>query len=131
MAVADIVFDSSAILALLHREAGADVVLRHAGSAMVSAVNLAEVGARLTDHGIPELEIRKVVGAVGLEVVNFDESQAYASALLRLRTRGKGLSLGDRACLALALARAVPALTADRIWAELDIGIDIRLIREI
>lgn len=98
---------------------------------MVSAVNLAEVGARLADHGIPEPEIRKIVGAVGLEVVTFDESQAYASALLRSRTRGKGLSLGDRACLSLAIARAVPALTADRIWAELDIGVDIRLIRGI
>jgi ribonuclease VapC len=128
-AVAEIVFDSSVILALLHSEPGADIVLQHATNAMVSAVNLGEIGSRLVEHGMSELEIRRAVGSIGLDVVPFDEEQAYLSAMLRSATRAKGLSLGDRACLALAKARELPALTADRVWAELDVGIDVRLIR--
>jgi len=127
--MADVVFDSSAILALLHREPGADIVLQHAGNAIVSAVNLGELGARLVEHGMPEDDVRAVVGAVGVDIVPFDEDQAYASAFLRRATHARGLSLGDRACLALAKSRGLPALTADRIWAELEIGIEIRLIR--
>jgi PIN domain nuclease of toxin-antitoxin system len=125
----DVVFDSSAILALLHREPGADIVLEQAGSAIVSAVNLGEIGARLVEHGMPEDEVRSVVGAVGVEIVPFDEGQAYLSAFLRRATRTKGLSLGDRACLALAKLRNLPALTADRVWAELEIDVEVRLIR--
>jgi PIN domain nuclease of toxin-antitoxin system len=125
----DVVFDSSAVLALLHREPGAEIVLEHAGNAIISAVNLGELGARLVDRGMPESEIREVVDAVGLNVVPFDEDQAFVSAFLRRTTRARGLSLGDRACLALAKSRGLPALTADRIWAELEIGIEIRLIR--
>lgn len=125
----DIVFDSSAVLALLHREPGAEVVDEYVGNAMISAVSLGEVGARLVEHGMPDTEIRTVVDAVGLDVVPFDEDQAFVSAFLREATRSKGLSLGDRACLALAKARRLPTLTADRVWAELEIGIEIRLIR--
>ena len=127
--VADIVLDASAVLALLHREVGADVVLQHLENAMVSAVNFAELGARLADHGMPEAEIREVAEAIGVEVIPFDKSQSYAAASLRSVTRAKGLSLGDRACLALAIERGVPALTADRAWMDLDVGVDIRLIR--
>lgn len=125
----DIVFDSSAVLALLHREPGAEVADKYVGNAMISAVNLGEVGARLVEHGMPDIEIRTVVDAVGLDVVPFDEDQAFVSAFLRQVTRSKGLSLGDRACLALAKSRGLPTLTADRVWAELKIGIEIRLIR--
>jgi ribonuclease VapC len=127
--VADIVFDASAILALLHREPGGEVVLRHAGNAVISAVNLGEVGARLMDHGLTEDAIRAAVGAIGVDVAPFDESLAYVSSFLRAKTRSLGLSLGDRACLALAKARGLPALTADRAWMTLDVGVDIRLIR--
>lgn len=127
--VADVVLDASAVLALLHREAGADVVLRHLDNAVVSAVNLAEVAARLADHGMPAAEIREVVGSIGVEIVPFDEPRAYDTASLRSLTRAKGLSLGDRACLALARERGVPAVTADRAWAALDLGIEIELIR--
>jgi ribonuclease VapC len=127
--VANVVFDSSAILALLHREPGADIALEHADNAIMSAVNLGELGARLMERGVSEAEVRTAVASIGLDVVPFDEDQAYMSAVLRQVTRAKGLSLGDRACLALAKSRGLPALTADRIWAELEIGIEIRLIR--
>jgi len=62
-------------------------------------------------------------------VVTFDAESAYAAAMLRDRTRQFGLSLGDRACLALGAARGLPVLTADRSWAELSIGVEVRLIR--
>jgi PIN domain nuclease of toxin-antitoxin system len=127
--MADVVLDASAILALLHREPGGDVVLRHAGNAIVSAVNLSEVGARLVDHGMTEEAIRLAIGTVGAEVVPFDENLAYVASLLRVRTRSRGLSMGDRACLALAKATGLPTLTADRLWMTLDVGVDIRLIR--
>jgi PIN domain nuclease of toxin-antitoxin system len=127
--MADIVLDASAILALLHREPGGDIVLRHAGNAIVSAVNLSEVGARLVDHGMTEEAIRLAIGSVGAEVVPFDENLAYVASLLRARTRSRGLSMGDRACLALAMATGLPALTGDRLWMTLDVGVDIRLIR--
>lgn len=127
--MADIVLDASAVLALLHREPGGDTVLRHLGDAVISAVNLGEVGARLMDHGLTENAIRSVIGAVGIDVAPFDESLAFVSSFLRAETRSGGLSLGDRACLALAKARGLPALTADRAWMTLDVGVDIRLIR--
>ena len=127
--MAEVVFDSSAILALVHRERGAEIVQLHAGSAIVSAVNVGELGARLVDRGMSEPQIRTILDSIGVDVVPFDEEQAYMSAALRSHTRVKGLSLGDRACLALAKVRGVPALTADRIWATIDVGVDIRLIR--
>ncbi len=98
-------------------------------NAIISAVNLTEVGAKLAERGMTEADIRAAVGMLGLNVANFDEDAAYAAAMLGVRTRGLGLSLGDRVCLALGVARNVPVLTADRNWARLDVGADVRLIR--
>ncbi len=125
-----VVLDASAVLALLHREQGADVVEANLASAMISTVNVAEVGTRLADRGMSDSDIREVVAALGMTVVQFDEESAYASAALRSRTRIRGLSLGDRACLALAGHLTLPALTADRIWADVDVGVEVRLIRD-
>lgn len=125
-----VVLDASAVLALLHREQGADVVEANLASSMISTVNVAEVCTRLTDRGMTDSDIRDVVAALGMTVVQFDEELAYASAALRSRTRIRGLSLGDRACLALAEHLALPALTADRIWADVNVGVDVRLIRD-
>jgi PIN domain nuclease of toxin-antitoxin system len=69
------------------------------------------------------------LAAAGVEMVPFQAEDAALAASLRPKTDPLGLSLGDRACLALALARGVPVLTADRQWGSLDLGIDIRLIR--
>lgn len=124
-----VVLDASAVLAVLHREPGADAVRASLPSAVISAVNLAEVGTRLADRGMNDSEIREVITALGLVVVQFDEDLAYASAALRPKTRTFGLSLGDRACLSLAGHLGLIALTADRMWANLDLGVDVRLIR--
>lgn len=123
------VLDASAILALIHGEPGADVVDDALSGALVSAVNVAEVATRLSDAGMPDEEVRATVRDLHMEIVSFDGDLAFGSAALRSATRSKGLSLGDRACLALAAANDALALTADRGWRQLDIGIEIRLIR--
>lgn len=125
-----VVLDASAVLALLHREPGAEVVESNLANAMISAVNVAEVATRLADRGMSDADIRDVVVALGMTVVSFDDGSAYAAASLRPKTRNFGLSLGDRACLSLASHLSLPALTADRMWADVEVGVEVRQIRE-
>ena len=123
-----VVLDASAMLAFLHGEAGGEVVDGHLGDAAASAVNVAEVGARLSDLGASLAEVRRAIALMAVEIVAFDAEQAYAAAGLRSATHV--LSLGDRACVQLAARRGLPAVTADRAWAELDVGADVQLIRD-
>ena len=78
---------------------------------------------------MPAEAIGETLEALELEVVSFDTRQAYQTGLLRNPTRFLGLSLADRACLALAIRLGYGVLTADRQWANLDLGLEIRLIR--
>ena len=123
------VLDASALLAFLHRETGFQVVADHIKDGAVSAVNLSEVVARLADRGLLEQVIRQSLESMSVAVIPFETEQAFIAGMLRVETRSVGLSLGDRACLALARQLCVPALTADRRWAELDVGIDVQVIR--
>ncbi len=126
----DWVLDASAILALLHRESGADRVAEALlDEAVMSAVNLSEVVAKLADLDRGEAEIQEALDHLGFDVIDLGESGAYESGMLRPETRGAGLSLGDRACLALARRLAAPAMTADRSWADLELGIVVTVIR--
>ena len=111
-----VVLDASAVLALLFGERGAEVVRAHLRTGVIGAANLAEVLAKLSDHGMPAEQAARAVAILGLEVAPMTEAQAQRSAALRSATRAAGLSLGDRACLALAAELGVPALTADRGW---------------
>ena len=121
--------DASALLALLNAEPGADTVADALSDGVVSAVNLSEVIARLSVAGMPENAVRQALRPLGLEVIPFDEEQAYQAGTLRTATRNAELSLGDRACLGLAKTLGVPALTADRVWADLAVGVKITVIR--
>ena len=121
--------DASAILAFLRGEPGADVVSGYRGNAIVSAVKVAEAGARLADFGANAAEVRRSMALVSMEIIPFDAEQAHEAAVIRGATRRQGLSLGDRACLQFAARRGLPALTADRVWAEIDVGVEVRLIR--
>ncbi|GAA0592403.1 type II toxin-antitoxin system VapC family toxin [Caenispirillum bisanense] len=114
--MSDAVLDASAVLALMTREAGHEAVLAVMPGALVSAVNLAEVLAKLHDRGMPPEVARRLTDALGLVTVDFDAEAAAETARLRDATRAAGLSLGDRACLALARRRGCPALTADAAW---------------
>jgi len=127
--VSDVILDSSALLAVLRAEPGAERVEAHLEDAGVGAVNLSEVVAKLAEDGVPETQIRQAIARLELEVRAFDEEQAYAAGMLRRTTRGFGLSFGDRACLALAYSSDALALTADRSWSRLDLGIAIEVIR--
>ncbi len=126
-----VVFDASAVLALLFEEPGAEVVRVQLRTGVIGAANLAEVLAKLSDHGLPAVEAVRVVTILGLEVAPMTEAQAGRSAELRPLTRAVGLSLGDRACLALAAELGAPALTADRSWDAVAgaAGVSVQVIR--
>ena len=124
-----IVLDASALLVVLNDEPGVESVRHALSDAAISAVNLSEVVAKLVDEGSPGPEILELLEAMGAEVVPFDANQAYSAGLLRSATRSRGLSLGDRACLTLARNLGMPVLTADRTWAELDLGVEVHLAR--
>lgn len=124
------VFDASALLTILNDEPGTDAAVAALPEGRMSAVNLAEVVSKLADYGLSDDEIHEALGAFELDVVPFDEDMAYAVGALRRHTRQAGLSLGDRACLALAQQEGVPALTSDRVWAGLEIEVIVRLLRE-
>jgi ribonuclease VapC len=126
------VLDASALLALFNDEPGAQAVLNAlAGDCLLSAVNQTEVLTKLLDRGLSQAEAVSVMEAVDIDVVAFDESQSLDAAWLRVETRTVGLSLGDRACLALARSRKAAALTADRPWSQVAdaVGVTVRCIR--
>ena len=113
------VLDASAILCLLQAETGSDVVQAALPASHVSAVNLAEVVAKMVDLGMSDTLIGQVLEPLHLRVAAFDAEQARASGALRRKTRDLGLSLGDRACLTLAEQLGAAALTTDRAWTSI------------
>jgi ribonuclease VapC len=121
--------DASAFLAFLFREKGHERVAAILNQACLSAVNLAEVIGRFVLDGHDAGSVLQRLAATPLEIVSFGQADAVLAASLLPRTRPLGLSLGDRACLALALARRIPAITADRTWVKLDLGVKIEVIR--
>lgn len=123
------VVDSSAVLALLHREPGEAVVRAALGRTAISAVNASEVIAKLIRKGAEEREACRDLEALSLEVIAFDSELAFAAAALTSTTSARGLSLGDRACLATAKAMKAAALTADRNWKVPGLGIPVKYIR--
>lgn len=127
--MSEAVLDASAILALLNAEEGAGLVLELLPQSVISAVNMAEVVTRLSAAGMPENEVRETLLLLGMEIVPFDEEQALQAGLLHPQTAPIGLSLGDRACLALAKRTAATAVTADRVWEDLHLELDIKMIR--
>jgi len=114
------VIDASALLALLNAEPGATTVAAILeADARVSTVNLAEVVGKLNDYGMSDDDIGETLDNLGLVVEPFTEEQALQSGALRRATREAGLSLGARACLALATVTESVAVTADRRWTNL------------
>lgn len=97
--------------------------------AIISAVNAAEVATKLVDAGTEADKTTEFIQRLGLRVAPFQEVDVEATARLRQRSKKAGLSLGDRACLALAERIGAPAITADRQWLKIELGIDINLIR--
>jgi ribonuclease VapC len=127
--VASIVLDASVILAHINGEPGSERAASFFGDALISAVNLAEVVGKLVERGVGLGLVRQALSLYGLQVVAFDEELAELTGALRPETRALGLSLGDRACLALAQRSALPALTADRAWKDLHLSVEVQLLR--
>lgn len=126
----NVVLDASAVLAVLNQEAGAerltaDLLL----NASCSTVNVAEVQAKLVERGIDPEEAWNDVTGVVPRSLPFTAQHAKAAGSLVSHTRALGLSLGDRACLALALELNAPVYTADRSWKSLKLGLQIHTIR--
>lgn len=123
------VLDTSALLALLFDEPGAAAVADAiAGGAAISTVNLSEAAAALVrNHRDPESILGAVTQQVSVEA--FTEEDAQVAAALWAPTRGTGLSLGDRACLSLAKRLNAVTVTADREWADIDVGVTVALVR--
>jgi len=128
--VTEVVIDASALLAFLKGEERALNELEEIlPKALISSVNFCEVATILGGLGMPKEIIEEVVEETVGKIVSFDDSQALIAADLRHLTKPYGLSLGDRACLALGLTYKLPVYTADKIWKKIDIDIPIELIR--
>lgn len=115
------VLDASALLAVSKGELGADFVMELINSkdCVISSVNMAEVGTRLLDLGLPIHELGRGIAQFNVDVIDFNQEQALACAALRTLTKSAGLSLGDRACIALAQLMQGCVVTSDRAWLDI------------
>lgn len=126
-----VVLDTSALLAFVNDEPGAQILMDNTliGNLTMSAVNVSEAYAKLVSRGAKlSLAWEAVTGPV-TEIVSFDEEQGRIAGELVAHTKSLGLSLGDRACLALGIFLKAPVYTADRVWKQLKIGASIKVIR--
>jgi len=124
------VLDASALLAWLHREPGLEIVEASLGSSVICSVNWSEVLKKIIARGDQQpQDVGGDLEFLGLIVIPFTAGDAMTAANLWAVGRNVGLSLGDRACLSLAQRLGLPALTTDRVWETLSLGIDVRLIR--
>jgi PIN domain nuclease of toxin-antitoxin system len=124
-----VALDASADLAFLFREPGHELAANYIDNGCLSTVNLSEIIGRFVRDGYEAELVVEQIMAVNIEFVPFSNHQAMLAASLLPITRPYGLSLADRACLALALERGIPAVTADAIWQELHLDLEIITIR--
>lgn len=124
-----VVLDASALLAFLQRETGADVVKAALGEAVISTVNWAEVVQKAAATPDEIEALREDIQALGLVIQPFSTIQAEIAGRLRRSTAAFGLSLADRACLALGIDTQSLVYTADRIWREIALDVEVEAIR--
>jgi len=122
-----VVLDASVLLAFLHDEPGADTVDAVLADSLMSSVNWSEVARKSLARGVDMRGLREDVEALGLKIVAFTAEDAECAARLWPVTRALGLSLGDRACLALGRRVGAPALTTDRAWLDLAEPLDLAI----
>lgn len=126
-----IVLDASALLAFLHDEPGSDKVDAVIGQSIITTVNWSEVAQKSLSRGVDIDGLLEDIQSLGVSIEVFTLEDAESAAKLWPITRSIGLSLGDRACLAFAIRRQAPVLTADRAWLKLaaSLKLDIRGMR--
>ncbi len=124
-----LVLDTSAVLALILGEPGADIVEATLDSASMATVNASEAMSKMCDRGFSIENARYILGKLPIILVPFDLDLAVSAAALRPATRDLHFSFADRACLALAKRDGAPAVTGDRAWQKVDLGVEVRVIR--
>lgn len=117
------------MLAAVLSESGGEETLQQLAGAAISTANWAEVVERVISTGLPAEHLRGDFEGMGVRLVPLGVEQAERAARMRQPTRRAGLSLADRICLALGAAEGLPVLTADRAWTDLDVGVEVRLVR--
>ena len=127
--MAEAVLDASAVLGVLWREPGFEEVADALSRSLISVINEAEIIGVLMQRGETAERALSIVHALPYEVVGLDRQLAIRAGALWRSFKPRGLSLGDRCCLALAERTALPALTSDQRWADLGIGVEVRLFR--
>jgi ribonuclease VapC len=127
--VAEAVLDASALVAFLRDEPGADKVAAVLTRSCISAVNLAETISKMAERGLGIEDVSYQIERLRVEVIPFDGGQAKVVASLWKPTRAVGASLGDRACLALAMQHSLPAFTAEREWGKCGLNVEVVKIR--
>lgn len=124
-----VVLDASAVLALLHKERGADQVERHLAGAALLTVNYSEVLKKSIEKGGSLPVTQSIIRGLQIEIIPFDERLASETALLWNQAKKVGLSMADRCCLALGRTMNRTVLTAEKRWSEVDVGVKLKLIR--
>lgn len=95
----------------------------------MSAVNYSEVIAKLIEEGLSRSVAEHTAAQLRCQVFDADRHRSILAGLLHEKTRRKGVSLAGRYCLQLAMELGVPVLTTDKIWASLDLDVEVVLIR--
>ena len=127
--MSDVILDASAIIAVFKGEPGAERVEEVAQAARLSALTIAEIATWLTMNDVPADRAYIAMNQFRLTVEPFHHARALAAGFLAARTKHRGLSLADRACLALAVELKMPVMTGDRAWRDIDLGVEIRFFR--
>ena len=127
--MAEAVLDSSAVLGLIFAERGADQVEAAIEDSLMSVVNEAEVISVLIQRGDSPEGALETARRLPCQIIDLDRGLARRAGSLWEHFKKKGLSLGDRCCLALAEREGLPVLTSDKRWAELSIGVEIRFFK--
>ncbi len=124
-----IVLDASALISSIYQEKGAEIVDHYLPCAIISAVNLTEVASYMVREGMEFKKVEELLRDLSLDISDYNEKEALLAASLLPKTSPKGLSLGDRACLALAMRVNLPVLTADKVWKTLGLSVKIETFR--
>ena len=125
-----IIFDASAVIALFAKEKGFEVIKRHLKNAIISSVNISEVYKYCIDkQNLTADECKNIMGISGIKIIDFDEKQALIAADIYPKNKEYGLSLGDRACIALAIEKKYPILTCDKIWEKINLDVKFIMVR--
>jgi len=124
--VAEAVLDASALIAFIRNEPGAEKVAAVLTGSCISAVNLEETISKMIQYGKQLEAVSYQIERLRIPVIPFDAEQARIASSLWKSTRPFGLSLGNRACLSLALKLSVPALTTESDWSENEVGVRVR-----